>query len=394
MNKNKFITIIGIINIIFGLFIGIICANCFLADGVEDSVEYNKHANSYYSIDYDYAVPYPIYSQIAEMRKLDSVDKVYYYYEQNISFSTETNETMGVALFSPNTDIYLSGFNDRRVIKALEIDPVNYIYIDERTSEVLDVDLSDTINISFNDVDFINLTVSRIYYDDLNYTVPEAYISYRDDVKTFINETKISQLIYKEALVKASSNMLDECFTDLSTYGPMAKMKTIADFTTEDEYNEYVSEFNSTDYSSTIVKSSDKLTLVNETYGSFYTNSKRSYVISMILIAITFPLSLIEFYFIKKYNNNRIYKHGLPGFTEKELFGKLSLIAVFSLVIEAIAIYAPFYVMSNSKQVLYGYIGNTYVYIALGLVVGILTYMVSLTLIIPKLFIEQNSDSK
>lgn len=249
MKNTKF----NVIGSIFGILLAAIsCVVCFpfFNAGFKSSAEYNSKVSTYEKSDYDYVVYNPIDSQIPEIKNESSVKDVfeYYLYDSTITLNSKEYETK--AMFSTNTEsLKISTFNSSRLISG-EYNLSDGIYIDLIVAEKIGAKVGDQVNLSMSQGVSLGFTVKAVFETNTFYDNGTVFFAFSGNTKSSIDAKRTVAL--SGAMIQANDK--NSCFEYLKTYIPYGEMLTRDYFESDLEYNQYVSDFESADYSSKIFK--------------------------------------------------------------------------------------------------------------------------------------------
>ena len=382
MSHKEYFFLSKVVSIIMAFVIGILISLNLIMGSVDEAEKFNIRANSYYSVDYDFKLNSPSYNEIKEIKKLDSVDKVFYYYELNAYLKSNDNDIYVNADFSTSVDFYASDFNDKRVIEMSKIKYNNYIYIENTVKDKLGINLNDELNLTFNGKDFFTFIVQGIYLDSNNMINPKVYFHYSNDVKDFVKSTITTSLVYKEALIKAEYQQYTKCLNDLTHFGPEGLMKNKSDFNSEDEYNNYVQEFRENDYSNSIVKISDFLNSSNIEYARYNNVLLRTFIFLAIIIIVFFLILYVNVIIEKKFNDKKVNYNGLPPISLTTTLENFSTLGVLSFISLLIGVYVAFFCITNTRLLLFDYRSKVVIFVFIISLFSLLLYLVFLKKIV------------
>jgi hypothetical protein len=216
--------------------------------------------------DFDFIVLDPADFQLEEMDVQSSIDGIFPYHLGTASISKGTEQFDTYAAFSSYTSLEISQYNEARTLQSLTVQPSQAIYVDQIVANNIGASLGDSVTLNLDGID-LNLvfTVSKIFIQDTLYLnnlntndIPgSVYFPYVQDVKTLI-ETEVGRVLPWSA-VMVDSNNVSATETYFDDYIPYGRMLTREFFGTDLEFNNYVEEFESRDYSQDVSKKSDLL---------------------------------------------------------------------------------------------------------------------------------------
>lgn len=235
--------------------------------------DYVETLSKYDDCDYDFVVRGLSKEQIKQINGLGSVKETVCYHNTNATIKINNEET-DISIFSLTDDnkVNLTEFSEKRLINKSNESNENSIYLYEQFSKTYGYDIGDFIKIAG-----IKFKVTRIYRDNFDKVV------YIPNFETILRE-KFSQDLSVSGIYVSCINKDDFRASFLNSYKPLASLKTRDEFDTQEQYDNYLSEFNSKDYSSYYKDKMENYDIDLEKANKYLNNSTSNSVLSGVII--------------------------------------------------------------------------------------------------------------
>lgn len=358
--KNKFFLVNCIISLIYATMVSIIILFTMISPAIEESELYNDKIDIYETTDYDYRIYSPITTQIDEMESESSIDKVFPYYKYNSTIEFNGTSYQTNALFTYDDEaLSISEFNENRLLQGTLDNDSEYVILDKLVSDGINALVGDTIHISLSSTSAMQVIVAGIVKTDSFYDTGTIYLSYKGAVKTEI-DSAYSSLYLSGALIK--SNDLTLCKDYLNDFVPMGEMLSRDYFSSDSEYNTYVSNFMSADYSSRIFDKNAVLSDIISNYEHVLTSSNKLLISGSLVYGLLFMVmvfqSVYAYTYVKRYTKiNKI------AISTKEMVLRFSIKDFIAALIGGAILLISFNVLSISTYT--GFEGLGYLSISL-----------------------------
>ena len=244
-----FFVVSGLAAVLLAVICALVAVFAFVSPAAESSEKYNGIVSAYEKTDYDYGVYNPIQSQVSEIKEQASVREVFEYYNYDATVSRGSDSFQTDAVFSSNTEgLCISAYNQERLISGEYSLADGEIYVDKVVADALGVGVGDSIELSISKVPAMTFKVKAIFETNTFYDGGSVYFNYSGNNKSQIDAGRTVNLA--GILIDAAD--LSGCYDYLTSYIPYGEMLPRDYFSTDTEYNAYVEDFLSRDYSSQI----------------------------------------------------------------------------------------------------------------------------------------------
>lgn len=281
------------VNIILGAVVALVCFFAMLAPALNDNASYKEKACIYSDCTYDFIAPSPVKEQVEEMKAQPFIKSVYEYYLINSTVSFGRNSVRTKAMFSESDNLEITPFNNERLVCEKE---GGELYITKSIAEYFEANTGDEVTVGIADKS-ITLKVGKIFLDDAE-KEGKVIFTLTDSLKDEILTDKMSLTgVYIEANDKTAVKNY------LKSYIPMGRLLTRDNFDSDLQYDSYVEDFMSRDYSSLINDKSgaqNDALKVNEVY---LTDSEDMLLKAVVLIgALMFIIVILNLCAVLAYN--------------------------------------------------------------------------------------------
>lgn len=291
----------SIFSIILALALGAISLFAFSKPNFTAHSENILLTSVYDKTDINFDIPAPTKEQLIEIKNLEYVDDVFGYYFTDSSLRIGGKSKKTKVLFSDMLDsLEFTMYNDSRLISKLD-GLSNPLYADYKFAKDNNVVLGDEIE--FNGIKF---QVGRIYETNTYYG-SAVFVPLIGEQKVLIESVSKS---YSGAYLKVNDTSKSDAY--LKNYKPMGRLKTRADFNTDEEYQIHYNSWNNASYYNEITSFNTKRESINlKTEPNFYIAVVIS---SLLMIGLYVGLSFRnceKIYFNKKKDKKEVKSYYL-----------------------------------------------------------------------------------
>ena len=244
--------------------------------------------------------------QIEEFKTKDFVTHVSFASKLSLSVKTDSVEDYrDILVFNSIDDLEYSEFTTKRMIS--ETNASRFIYADYKFCDLYNVSLGDEINITING-EHCNYVISRVYRT--NYLYSEGVLVTTKDMIPLSSKALYAYL---------NANNKENLISYLQDYKPLGTLLSKTPSQSDEDYQNYLNEFNSKKYYSSCVtdlsKQSDEV--IND-YSKKLSSSTTEFYISIVIVSmVTFMTSLICFFVNAKNKKDKVYKYIQENGNEK-----------------------------------------------------------------------------
>jgi hypothetical protein len=226
---------------------------------IQRDYEYISKASSFTHTEFDLILNDPMDYQLEFVKNSPHVLAVQPVYRYNASITRASNgitsnSFLTNALFIDNFDeLEITQFSQNRLLRSLDSNPSQFIYVDRLVADGLNLSLNDEIELSFSSFDVtMTFVISRIYEVDYFITNQtkrgSVFFSFSGDYKTLIEDNVGDDLSLDYFYVKTSNTQLARQYFE-TNYDPEGRMLTLDWFGGNlNAYNDHVTSFRAATY--------------------------------------------------------------------------------------------------------------------------------------------------
>lgn len=297
---------------------------------VQYDSEYMDKLSYYEDNNFDIILSGASQKQIDEFKTKDFISNVVTATKVSINIKTTYNDDYNdILFFESENDLEYTEFNSKRLISSINTD--KFIYADYKFCNLNKVNLGDSISVTLNG-EYKDFIISRIYRTNYAYTKGVLIMN-----KKYLPIESKSQIVYLSTLNKTNLNLY------LNDYKPMGTLIDKKDTQTDEEYQKYLDEFNSKNYSSFIIDLSSELEDVENNCLSKISTANKNFYISVAIVSIlVFFTSFMSFFINAKNKKDKIYKY-IQGNGNKNIVKLFSVFNIsfilFMLIFSLLSVY-------------------------------------------------------
>lgn len=339
--KKRFYLKNDIVAVIIAIGIAMISLFCFVVPAIDNMKKYDNAMSALEETLYDYRLPSPLQSQVNDLEKLESIASVfpYYCYKGSVLGNGKNYDTNIIFSDAPE-NITISAYNEKRLLSGSMSLDKNYILIDKNCADALGLNCGDTVNIKLSKTSEIPVIIAGIFKNNSFFEKGSVYLDYSGDVKERIMES-YKELNLAGILIKEDNI---SCWNDIKTYIPMGEMLSEDYFSNSREYNEYVKNFMSEDYSSRIYNKKELLKSEKTMNQRYIESANKNIMLGCTVYGIVFVLLFLQVLVAKRFvinfaknNNSQIATNELIWkYVEKDIIsavcGSSTFIIIFNLI--------------------------------------------------------------
>lgn len=339
--KKRFYLKNDIVGVIIAIGIAMLSLFCFVVPAIDDMKKYDNAMSVLEETLYDYRLPSPLPSQVNDLEKLESVASVfpYYCYKGSVLGNGKNYDTNIIFSDVPE-NITISAYNEERLISGSMFLDKDYILMDKDCADALGLDCGDMVNIKLSKTSEIPVTIAGIFKNNSFFEKGSIYLDYSGGVKERIMES-YEELNLAGVLIKEDNI---SCWNDIKTYIPMGEMLSEDYFANSREYNEYVKNFMSEDYSSRIYNKKELLKSEKSINQRYIESADKNIMLGCVTYGIVFVLLFLQVLVAKRFvinfaknNNSQIATNELiEKYIKKDILsaicGFFIFIVIFNLI--------------------------------------------------------------
>lgn len=250
--KMKRLIVKGLLSVIVMLVMSFIVSVMIAYPLIENKNNLYHESTMYNNTTFDFLVPQPSDAQVVDFKDSTNYSSViaYYMFSTDIKSGSKTIN-YNLILLDDFAELNSTPYSDERVIARQSFQP-NSIALDYQLSKLLNVSLSDKVQIVLSSTEYIEFKVDAIYENNDSIYGSAVVALFDGDIKDYIlaNRNENNPLEYQGAYLTAVNEQL--AWQELSTYQPLATLRTRDEFTSDLAYQNYLDLFNSTDYTTQI----------------------------------------------------------------------------------------------------------------------------------------------
>ena len=275
-----------------------------------------EHINSIYEdTTYDYLLRGVSEEQIIDIKNHQSVKSVFKYNitGSDISLSNKNEINIEILSLYDDENIVDTEFSPERIIKSVAAKEYE-IYIGNDLVKKYNVKLGETISILG-----LNFEVTRIYdYTNLN----KVYIP---NFKTITESLGYNLLFTSVYVVTNDVELFENIF--LNPYVPRASQKKLDEFDSLEDYNNYLADYNSKDYSSYFDYKFDNYETDKDQIKSLISTSKNKVLLKSVIFGIVLFIGIIGYNLLKtKVIKKEIIDSGRKELKQREVISAIIIV--------------------------------------------------------------------
>ncbi len=321
--------------------------------------EYQDAKEFYGTKGFDLIVKGPSLTQIEGFKIRDDVARCVSYLE--IDLNTTINGKLGQSTFLVFDDVADLKYTENTDVRLIEnFDIFNdFVFVDYKFAEINNLKLGDSLTVTI-DGSPKKCTISRIYKTD--------YIFSRG---VLITSTNVVPSSFKTAIYLKSNNVAS-LKEDLSDYKPLGTLLEKTEYQTDEQYQKYLDDFYSRDYSSTHVLDYKEKDEMNESTALPKANSASTALIVATIVfgVLSFLISLAGFIVVAKNKNDFIYKY-IHDNGSKGIIKAYSIFNALLIVTCAVTALISTFIAANATSV-YCSVGSVFVMNILSFIIPII----------------------
>jgi hypothetical protein len=374
-----------LVSLVYGLIIILFGITNYVSLAIRENTQYVSNVQAYTNSEYDYIFYNPIQDQVDDLEEQSHINTTFGYYQFNANVEFSGNTSQITSIFSRNPEkIGITAFNDNRIFKMQNLNINNYAYIDLTLASRLGLELGSQITLNIRSLSPIELIVERIYYPDSLYTEGILFFNINESIySNFLTKLEENYFMFG---VFVDSNNESQTLDYLKNLKPLGQLQPRKFFGTDFEYQNYVEEFMSRDYSGLIF---DKSKIENSLKG-IYSNNLVSANNRILYFVLTLSSSYILLLLLIIYsrNTNKILIENFNTRLNISEFKKISLKAGIihtAAMFIGIALYYMFFIgnqvltqdflISSISLTIAGLFGSLIIYIILSFKIVNLTFL-------------------
>ena len=310
LNKVLVITVFSIV--------GIIIASLSFGSDYVEAMSKAEHINSIYEdTTYDYLLRGVSEEQIIDIKNHESVKSVFKYNitGSDISLSNKNEINIEILSLYDDENIVDTEFSPQRIIKSIA-SKEHEIYIGNDLVKKYNVKLGETISILG-----LNFEVTRIYdYTNLN----KVYIP---NFKSITESLGYNLLFTSVYVVTNDIEIFENNF--LNPYVPRASQKKLDEFESLEDYNNYLADYNSKDYSSYFDYKFDNYETDKDQIKSLISTSKNKVLLKSVIFGIVLFIGIIGYNLLKtKVIKKEIIDSGRKELKQREVISAIIIVVL------------------------------------------------------------------